>query len=478
VGVPLAVRTRPRRTRPDAILPDDPTFSPSANGRNGWKYEHLYDIGDEVRVTGQLQLHPNAEYDLWGDEISHVNLTSFCCVSRLPYQQLGKGAFGAVFVGTHKFANYPDEYGDSFAREWKEVAIKKTKPNSLDLRGAQEIREYDDMERKCQEIKALMKLQGGSPKLSPVMCLYEYFISPGNEVFLITERLGQELHDWRSECEEFTERMAIDICRTVLKSLSFISSRGVVHRDIKLQNILFRRDGDFQTLKLVDFGLARVLEADETTRDFCGSLGYIAPEIYQGERYRFEVDMFSFGVLLFRLLSGERPFPSNEPHILKRDTVMLQYNVQGNDWEIVSAAAKDLVRKLLINRQERLTAEQALKHSWFSEVGASVLRADLSHVGNDPSRSRAFVQVRSPLGGLWLPVDIFIGWLRAHTRIPRSTSCWVRPVLRRLQSREGMEADFGSIPRSRSHWLRSCRPRYILFLWSTKLRLKMKARRV
>jgi calcium/calmodulin-dependent protein kinase I len=155
-----------------------------------------------------------------------------------------------------------------------------------------------------------------------------------------------------------------------LQSLCFISSRGVVHRGITLSNILFRKNGDFRTLVLVDFGLARVLESDATTKDFCGSLGYIAPEIYQGERYRFEVDMFAFGVVLFRLLSGVRPFPSNNSQILKRDTIMLQYNVQGSDWENVSAAAKDLVRKLLINRQERLTAEHALQHPWFSEVDA------------------------------------------------------------------------------------------------------------
>jgi serine/threonine protein kinase len=272
-----------------------------------------------------------------------------------------------IFAGTHKFAHTPDANGDSFAPEWKDVAIKQTKPNALDLRGTREIGTYDDMERKCQQIKTLLRLQGGSPH---VLYLYEYFISPVKEVFLITERLGQDLRNWLSQCEEFTERMAIEICRTILQSLCFISSRGVVHRGITLSNILFRRNDDFHTLVLVDFGLACVLEAEERTRDICGSLGYIAPEIYRSESYRFEVDMFAFGALLFRLLSGERPFSTDSAQMLRRDTIELRYDVQGRNWEGVSAAAKDLVRKLLINRDERMTAEQALQHPWFSEGDA------------------------------------------------------------------------------------------------------------
>jgi len=111
--------------------------------------------------------------------------------------------------------------------------------------------------------------------------------------------------------------------------------------------------------------------------------------------------MFAFGVTLFRLLSGERPFPSNNSQILKRHTIELRYNVSSGDWQNVSAAAKDLIRKLLINRQERLTAEQALTHRWFQEEGSSVLPADRTRVssavggagGPDDSRSRAIVRV-------------------------------------------------------------------------------------
>jgi serine/threonine protein kinase len=193
--------------------------------------------------------------------------------------------------------------------------------------------------------------------------MYEYFLN-GNNVFVVTELLDQDLYVWRRECQVFTEGMAIDICRSILQSLKFISENNVVHRDIKLQNILFRSRGDFKSLKLVDFGLSCILGANEYRKDFCGSIGYIAPEVYAGTRYRFEVDMFSFGVLLFRLLSSERPF-SNDSHALRRHTLNYQYNVDGNAWKNVSNVAKDLVRKLLVNRDKRLTANEALAHPWF-----------------------------------------------------------------------------------------------------------------
>lgn len=275
----------------------------------------------------------------------------------------------------------------------RNFAIKQTRPNLLDLRDGRVIRSYDDLEIYCEEIKVLVHLRQGSPRTSNVLHLYEYYLG-GPDVYLITELLDQDLDKWRQECEVFTERMAIDISKSILSSLKFISERNVVHRDIKLQNILFKSSNDFKSLKLIDFGLSRILGENEQVRDFCGSVGYIAPEIYRCQSYRFEVDMFSFGVLLFRLLSAERPFPNTNSLILRRHTLESHYSVIGTAWENVTDSAKNLVRKLLINRFERLTAEQALAHPWFSTPGDSILRAGLSHLNERSyNRSEGFLLV-------------------------------------------------------------------------------------
>lgn len=123
------------------------------------------------------------------------------------------------------------------------------------------------------------------------------------------------------------------------------------------------------------------------------------PEIYKGSGYRFEVDLFAFGVLLFRLLSDERPFAVGDSALLRRRTIELRYHVVGEAWDLVSANGRDMVRKLLINRDQRLTAEQALRHAWMHDATQSRLRVQgtLSRapgVRRDRSRN-AILEVRT-----------------------------------------------------------------------------------
>jgi len=69
---------------------------------------------------------------------------------------------------------------------------------------------------------------------------------------------------------------------------------------------------------------------------------------------------------MYHLLSGERPFDSQNTDKLRRDTLDMRYSMRGSRWEDVTDSAKDLVGKLLTYKDERLTAEQALAHEWFS----------------------------------------------------------------------------------------------------------------
>jgi serine/threonine protein kinase len=126
---------------------------------------------------------------------------------------------------------------------------------------------------------------------------------------------------------------------------------------------LLQENGDYKTLKIVDFGLAEVLD-NEQASGVCGSLGFIAPEMYQHESYGREIDMFSFGVILFLMMSGEKPFGDNSK-VLVQKTLQLAYHVDQGIWTTVSQDAKNLVRKLLAFREERLDAAQALAHEWF-----------------------------------------------------------------------------------------------------------------
>jgi serine/threonine protein kinase len=322
--------------------------------------------------------------------------------------QLGDGAFGSVFKANHKQSdpNRPN-------RPWHRVAIKETSPNALDYRSGP-LLTPDELERNCQEVKALLRLQQQPPRQgrdSPVVCLYEYFWthkggngarnSPVGELILVTEYLGLDLDQWwRQQLLDgvLYESVAREIAHTLVDALDFIHSRDVVHRDVKMPNVLFRRKGDYRSLKVIDFGFAKVLDHDGAlANDYCGTPGYLAPEIYSNKPYGYEVDMFALGVIVFRLLSGNQPFESKNQDKCHRDTIQLRYKIMGNEWDEVPPEASRFVRKLLIGRDERLTAKQALDHEWFRSREESVLRIDNSTFDTDGAYTRAFVQTQAPV---------------------------------------------------------------------------------
>ena len=134
---------------------------------------------------------------------------------------------------------------------------------------------------------------------------------------------------------------------------------------------MFRKKGDFRSLKIVDFGLARVLDEDESLNDMCGTQAYWSPEIYLRRPHRFEVDMFAFGVMVFQLLLGQHPFPLKSRRVLAQHAVVLRIKCPRRDVKNISGSAQHLLRMLLTHQERRWTVSQAMEHwngSWRNSL--------------------------------------------------------------------------------------------------------------
>ncbi|KAL6759504.1 kinase-like domain-containing protein [Haematococcus lacustris] len=167
----------------------------------------------------------------------------------------------------------------------------------------------------------------------------------------------------------FTEQEARCCFVQLLRGIQYLHSRGVVHRDLKLENVLLASAGDIRHIKIADFGLAKRIAPD------AGLQTYVAPEVImglKGHQYGPGVDMWSAGVVLFILLGGYPPFWSESEPVMFEQIRKGAFTFNDPVWAFVTQEAKDLICSLLVTDPEhRLTATQALAHPWVSNLPLS-----------------------------------------------------------------------------------------------------------
>lgn len=147
----------------------------------------------------------------------------------------------------------------------------------------------------------------------------------------------------------------------ILLALNHIHACNITHRDLKPENIQVDEDWN---IKILDFGLGNYYNMKALT-EVVGTPYYVAPEVLTGE-YSKECDMWSFGVILYLLITGRTPFNGSNPQELLENVLEATYRMEDDDWKEFSQNAKDIVSRLLIkDPSKRLTAQEALKHPWF-----------------------------------------------------------------------------------------------------------------
>ena len=145
--------------------------------------------------------------------------------------------------------------------------------------------------------------------------------------------------------------------------MSHIHCRSVIHRDIKLDNILLDCE---KGVKICDFGVSKIIKKGQVIKEQCGTPAYLAPEIIIDKGYEgFFVDVWSLGVLLFAMLCGTVPFKAPTLEELHKLILAGDFTIPSE----LSQGAKDLINGMItLEPSSRLTIPQILGHSWLKET--------------------------------------------------------------------------------------------------------------
>ena len=269
---------------------------------------------------------------------------------------LGIGSFGRVFLAQN-------------INTMEYIAMKEIPKTSEDLLTDNEI---------MDEIEILKNLD--HPDIVRIMEFYSteesYYIineyCPGGELFAQINKI-------------FSETQIAVMFRQILSGLAYLHSNNIIHRDLKLENILIKEieksketNEDLYVLKIIDFGTAKIFDKSKKARAIVGSSYYIAPEVIN-KKYNRECDLWSAGVILYMFIVGHAPFDGKSDKEIMEKVKKGNYLKNEDRWINASNEVKDLINKLLVYEPEkRLTALEALKHPWFKVTNSNILYNNIS----------------------------------------------------------------------------------------------------
>ena len=231
------------------------------------------------------------------------------------------------------------------------------------------------------EIKVLQMLQHPN-----IIYIEEAFDTP-DRIYIVMETMqGGELFDYVVEKGTLSEEEASVLVRKITSAVAHMHERDIIHRDLKPENLLLTSKGPKSEVKLIDFGLSKIMKED-TARSFLGTRGYLAPEMLQRAAYDKSIDVWALGIIVFVLLCGCLPFDDDSAKVSEQDAKR-KFALRFPRWAMnVSNSAKDLLQKLLdIDPKTRITAQQALLHPWVQ--GRSASKGFLASPGKIGERRR------------------------------------------------------------------------------------------
>ena len=274
------------------------------------------------------------------EAIGYMKFTDFYDLKEV----IGKGKFGVVNLGIHK-------------KTQQQVAVKIINKDSI----------------KTLEDKELVRIEIGILKLCHHPNVVRLLDHLENEdyIFIVTEYIeGGTLGQYfKKKNFNFSERQASSIMSQIASGVKYLHKYGIVHRDLKPDNIMITQQNDFGVIKIMDFGLSKIVSTQEKMVDGYGTLSYVAPEVLLRTPYNKEVDIWSMGVILYYMLCGHLPFKGNKEAVIAEKIVNDDIEFNDEEWEIRSKKVKELIASCLKKEpEERITIDKFLNHPWFKKL--------------------------------------------------------------------------------------------------------------
>ena len=245
---------------------------------------------------------------------------------------VGRGAFGKVNIALHVLSGHI-------------VAIKSFNKTNHNF----------PLNKIKYEIKIMQKLRNNKK----IVKLLEAFENEKYFFIIMENIIGGNLLNAINKMNKLSESISRNIFKQLIETIKYIHSKGIVHRDIKPDNILLNINNN---IKLCDFGVSKEIKKGQLITDSCGTPAFIAPEILLDEPYDpYKTDIWSSGVVLYVMVSGFFPFNGINESQLHRHILSGKFPKLQN----ISNELNDLINKILeINPKKRITIDEILNHPW------------------------------------------------------------------------------------------------------------------